>query len=159
MGFLGNKSPTYKTLQGCPRYPYKMIVAWCGVRLGGGREARTRGRVGSHPKRGGGTGPAGCLTQGESESQLGFAQLTWEGRASELDDVLGPSGFSPEQHLFPEPVCKLDEAIGDPEGTAVFSLSDAGASQRLEPAPQHDWPFACIPLQLRPGPFPGQGED
>lgn len=37
MGFLGNKSPMYKTLQCCSRYPYKMIVM-CGVRLGWGRE-------------------------------------------------------------------------------------------------------------------------
>lgn len=40
MGILGNKSPMYKTSQGCSRCPYKMIVAWCGVRLGGGRGAR-----------------------------------------------------------------------------------------------------------------------
>lgn len=34
VGFLGNKSPTYKTLQHRSRYRYKMIVTWCGVRLG-----------------------------------------------------------------------------------------------------------------------------
>lgn len=45
MGFLGNKSPMYKTLQCCSRYPYKMIVTWCGVRLGVGREARRRDQV------------------------------------------------------------------------------------------------------------------
>lgn len=39
VGFLGNKS-MYKTLQRCSRYPYKMIVAWCGVRLVWGTEAR-----------------------------------------------------------------------------------------------------------------------
>lgn len=33
-GFLGNKSPTYKTLQGRSCCPYKMIVTWCGVRRG-----------------------------------------------------------------------------------------------------------------------------
>lgn len=36
VGFLGNKSPMYKTLQRRSCYLYKMIVAWCGVRLGRG---------------------------------------------------------------------------------------------------------------------------
>lgn len=34
VGFLGYKSLTYKTLQRRSRYRYKMIVTWCGVRLG-----------------------------------------------------------------------------------------------------------------------------
>lgn len=53
MGFLGKKSPTYKTLQRSSRYPYKMIVTWCGVRLGWGREARRRGQMASPQSRAG----------------------------------------------------------------------------------------------------------
>lgn len=53
VGFLGKKSPTYKTLQRSSRYPYKMIVTWCGVRLGWGREARRRGQMASPQSRAG----------------------------------------------------------------------------------------------------------
>lgn len=45
-GFLGNKSPTYKTLQGHSCCPYKMIVAWCGVKAGGGGGGSRRGHDG-----------------------------------------------------------------------------------------------------------------
>lgn len=53
VGFLGNKS-MYKTLQHCSHYPYKMIVAWCGVRLVWGTEARKDQMALPHPQSGAG---------------------------------------------------------------------------------------------------------
>lgn len=71
VGFLGNKSPMYKTLQRRSCYLYKMIVAWCGVRLGrgGGREARRRGQMASPLKWGRGIGPLLPLLGGVTQSK------------------------------------------------------------------------------------------
>lgn len=79
VGFLGNKTPMYKTLQRRSRYPYKMIVTWCGVRLGGGREARRRDQMAS-PQSGAGhsaIAAAGRLQDPGrvGEADLGFIQL------------------------------------------------------------------------------------
>lgn len=75
VGFLGNKS-MYKTLQRRSRYPYKMIVAWCGVRLVWGTEARKDQMAPPPPKWDRGraiTATDRLLDPGES--QLGFAKL------------------------------------------------------------------------------------
>lgn len=70
MGFLGNKTPMYKTLLCCSRWPYKMIVAWCGVRQGWGREARRRDQMASPQS---GAGHNAIAAAGEAD--LGFIQL------------------------------------------------------------------------------------
>lgn len=58
--------------------------------------------------------------------------MTWEVRASELDDVLGPSeltALGDTGSLLQEPTCnfegQLAEATGDPVGTAVLIFKDA----------------------------------
>ena len=77
----------------------------------------------------------GLLDPGQV-SILAWSHLADVGmRASELDDVLGPSelpALGDTHFLLPEPMCKfgdqLDKARGDP---VVLSLSDKGLSALL----------------------------
>lgn len=64
-----------KTLQRRPLCLYKMIVTWCGVRLGWGREARRRGQMVSPRKRGRGPGPSQTLTGGVTQTQSAHLTL------------------------------------------------------------------------------------
>lgn len=90
--------------------------------------------------------------------------MTWEVRASELDDVLGPSeltALGDTRSLLQEPMCKFEgqlaEATGDPMGTVVLIFNDKDADQWLESGPSALLALCIHPVLATPGPFPGLG--
>lgn len=121
-----------------------MIVAWSKAGLGEGSKeegpdgARARTHTHTPRKQGKSTVPphqrplTDCSTQGESAS-LSLVPLGHDvgsESASELDDVLGPSelaALGDTCSLLRKPKCEfegqLDEATGDPGGTAALSTS------------------------------------
>lgn len=132
-----------------------MIVAWS--KAGWGEGSKEEGPDGAHTppnprphkKQGKSTVPSrqwpltDCLTQGKvaSLSSVSLGHDMGGERASEPDDVLGPSelaALGDTCSLLHKPMCKfegqLDEATDDPAGTAALSLHDKAADPSLESA-------------------------
>lgn len=90
--------------------------------------------------------------------------MTWEVRASELDDVLGPlelTALGDTRSLLQEPMCKFEgqlaDTTGDPVATAVLIFNDKDADQWLESGPSALLALGIHPVLATPGPFPGWG--